>query len=380
MKRLLIPVAKIYTTKQDEEAVASVVRSGWILQGPKVAEFERLIAGYVGVPYAVATSSATTAIQMGLMALGIGPGDEVIVPSLSFIASANCIVHAGATPVFVDIDPRTYNLNPVKIEPLITQKTKAIIAVHQIGLAADMPKIIKIAQKHNLRVIEDQACGLGAKISGRNAGTFGSFSALSFHPRKAITTAEGGMILTKNPKWAKYAQMMRAHGASESVSSRHLSTKVMHESYPVIGYNWRMSDIHAALGISQFHKLDVIMKRRQEIASRYNGAFRGNPRIVVPFVPRGFTHTYQSYQIRLPGLGRFRTKIMQKLLNRGIATREGVMASHLEKPYKKMYPRLHLPETEKAAKETLILPVYPDLSISNQEYVIETFIKILKII
>ncbi|MBI3385531.1 DegT/DnrJ/EryC1/StrS aminotransferase family protein [Candidatus Gottesmanbacteria bacterium] len=188
------------------------------------------------------------------------------------------------------------------------------------------------------------------------------------------------MLLTSSAHFAQYVRMLRAHGASTTVTNRHLSKKVMHEQYPIIGYNYRMSDIHAALGVAQFHKLDFIMKRRKEIAMRYNKAFEGNHRIVIPFVPKGFTHTYQSYQIRLPGLAKYRTHIMQKLLDAGIATRGGVMASHLEKPYRKMYPRLRLPETEKASRETLILPLFTVLSTSDQNYVIDNLLKVLKTI
>lgn len=375
-----IPVTKIYSGREEQEAVARVVASGWILQGPRVKEFELLLARYINVPFAVTTSSATSALHLSLIILGIGPGDEVIVPSLSFIASANCIVHAGATPVFVDIDPKTYNLDPNKVEQLITKHTRAIIAVHQIGLPADMEKILVLAKKNKLAVIEDAACALGACIGKRHVGTFGDFGAFSFHPRKAITTAEGGMLVTKNATWAKQAQMLRAHGASISVTNRHLSKKVIHESYPIIGYNYRMSDIHAALGIAQFKKINAILQGRARVARQYNKALKDHPRIVTPFVPHGFTHSWQSYQIRLPGVKSKRTMLMQKLLDKGIATRTGVMASHLEKPYLSMYPRLRLPETEKAAAETLILPLYPQMTKDEQEYVINNLLKILTVI
>lgn len=377
MKKPFIPIAKIFTTKDDQNAVAKVVASGWILQGPKVSEFEKLIASYVGAPYAVASSCATTALHMSLVLLSVGPGDEVIVPSLSFIASANCIVHAGATPVFVDIDPRTYNLNPDLIEPLITKATKAILSVHQIGLPADMKRILTIAKKHKLKVVEDAACALGARINGTHVGTFGDIGVFSFHPRKAITTAEGGMLVTKSARFAKGAQMIRSHGASVNPATRHMSNKVILEPYPVIGYNYRMSDIHAALGIAQFGKFDTIFTKRAALVKTYNRTFAKNQRIVVPFVPPGFTHAWQSYQVRLPGLSRFRTKIMQKLLDIGIATRAGVMAAHMQQAYRKMYPKLKLPHTEIATLETITLPLYPQMTWSEQTYVITQFEKIL---
>ncbi len=377
MKKPFIPIAKIFTTQDDQKAVAKVIASGWILQGPKVAEFEKLVASYVGAPYAVASSSATTALHMSMVLLGVGPGDEVIVPSLSFIASANCIVHAGATPVFVDIDPRTYNLDPNLIEPLITKRTKAILSVHQIGLPADMKRILTIAKKYNLKVIEDAACALGARINGMHVGTFGNIGVFSFHPRKAITTAEGGILVTKAASFAKQAQMIRSHGASVNPASRHVSKKVILEPYPIIGYNYRMSDIHAALGIAQFGKFDTILKKRTALVKRYNRAFSKNLRIVTPFVPPGFTHAWQSYQVRLPGLSRVRTKIMQKLLDIGIATRAGVMAVHMQQAYRKMYPKLKLPHTEKATLETITLPLFPQMTEGEQSYVIEQFEKIL---
>ena len=370
----LIPVAKPEMTEADAKAAADVIRSGWILQGPKVEQFEKVLGGYIGGTYAVATSSCTTAMHLGLLASGIGPGDEVIVPSLSYIATANCVVHAGATPVFADIDEQTYNIDPRDIEKRITQKTKAILAVHQIGLAADMPAITKIANKHKLLLFEDAACGLASRINGRHIGTYGAWSAFSFHPRKAITTAEGGLFVTGQKELAHRVQMLRAHGASISVKARHDSKKVLIESFPLIGYNFRMSDIHAAIGISQFGRMEKLLTIRQRLAKRYNEAFKNHPMIRVPFVPAGYFHTYQSYMIRLTHGATKRNAVMQKLLDEGIATRAGVMASHLEPPYRKMYPTLRLPVTEAVAAETIILPLFPQMSQQQQTFVIKTLL------
>lgn len=363
-----IPVAKPEITTADAKAVADTVMSGWILQGPKVEEFEKKLSIYTGAPYAVATSSCTTAMHLGLIAAGIKPGDEIIVPSLSFIASANCIVHAGATPVFVDIDPKTYNLDPKDVERKLTSKTRGILAVHQVGLAADMSQLTNIARTHNLLLFEDCACGLGSKIYGKHVGTWGTWGAFSFHPRKAITTAEGGILVTHNKKIAEAVRMLRAHGANIDVKKRDTSRKVMIESYPLVGYNFRMSDIHAALGLSQFSRIQKMLDARLHLAHRYNTAFKDHPRIVTPFVPEGYYHTYQSYMIRVKAN---RNKIMQQLLDAGISTRAGVMATHLEKPYRTMYPKLHLPETEKAAAGTIILPLYPKMSKTDQNTVIQ---------
>jgi perosamine synthetase len=373
----MIPVAKPQMSKKDAKAVADTILSGWILQGPNVAEFEKILGTYIGTPYAVATSSCTTAMHLGLLACGIGHGDEVIVPSLSFIASANCIVHAGATPVFADIDERTYNIDPIDARRKITKKTKAILVVHQIGLAADMDAFMKLAKKHNLLIFEDAACGLGATINNRHVGTFGTWGAFSFHPRKAITTGEGGLLVTKSKKIADTVSMLRAHGADISVSTRHASKKILFEEYPLVGYNYRMSDIHAALGISQFARIKQIFSKRQRLADRYNKAFERVKSVIIPFVPTGYHHTYQSYMIRVEGGASIRNRIMQRLLDRGIATRAGVMASHLTKSYRAMYPNVHLPITEKVAKETIILPLYPQMTHKEQDYVINELKKTL---
>lgn len=370
----MIPVAKPEMTRQDAKAVADTVLSGWILQGANVESFEKKLAAYIGIKYAVATSSCTTAMHLGLLASGVGPGDEIIVPSFSFIASSNCVIHAGATPVFVDIDPKTYNMDPVDVERKITKKTKGILAVHQIGLAADMEKLINIARTHKLPVFEDAACGLGSKINSIHVGNWGEWGCFSFHPRKAITTAEGGMLVTKNKHIAEKIRMLRAHGADIDVKKRHSSRKVIQETYPIIGYNYRMSDIHAALGLSQFSRMKSLLTTRRKLAHAYNAAFKNDPRIGIPFVPLGFTHSYQSYMIRVKTN---RDTIMQKLLNAGIATRRGVMAIHLELPYRTMYPKLSLPETEKAAAETIILPLFVGLSTVEQNKVIGALKKAL---
>ncbi len=376
MKKL-IPVAKPFFTKEDEQAVASVVRSGWVLQGTKVEAFEKRIGAYVKSPYAVATSSATTAMHLGLLASGIGPGDEVLVPSFSFIASANCIVHAGATPVFVDIDPDTYNLDPKDVARKITKKTRGILAVHQVGLAANLPELFRIARAAKIQLFEDCACALASTINGKHVGNWGTWGAFSFHPRKAITTAEGGVFVTANRSLAHTVSLLRAHGASIDVKKRDASKKVLFESYPLIGYNLRMSDIHAALGLSQFTKLQTILASRQKTAKRYTEAFSGHSVIVPPFVPEGYFHTYQSYMIRLRAGAPLRDRLMQKLLDAGIATRRGIPSAHLETPYRKLYPRLSLPHTQRASAETLTIPMYHGLTKEEQEYVIENILTLV---
>jgi perosamine synthetase len=374
----MIPLSKPYLDEQDAQAVADSVRSGWILQGPKVDEFEKLLSDYIGIPYAVTCSSCTTGLHMALLIFGIGPGDEVIVPSYSYIATTNVVVHAGATPVFADIDPTTFNIDPNDIEKKITKKTKAIIAVDQIGLCADWDPIVALTKKHKLKLIEDAACGMAATYKGKNAGTFGDIAVFSFHPKKAITTAEGGLLVTQNKDWSEYAQKLRAHGANISVAQRSKSKQVILEEFPMIGYNYRMSDIHAALGVSQFKKLDTILDKRIQVAMRYTKAFLGHPVIVPPFVPFDYHHTFQTYQVRLKGFaGKKRNEVMQQMLDRGIATRQGIPSAHLQPPYKKLTPGVHLPHTELASDECLCLPTFTTFTKEDQETVIQNLLEVV---
>lgn len=368
----MIPITKPLFDSWEEKAVIQVLRSGWVTQGPKVAEFEDLVCKYTDAKYAVATTSATTALSLSLHMLGIGPGDEVIVPSFSFIATTNVAIHVGAKPIFVDIDPRTYNIDPQKIEAAITKKTRAIIPVDQIGLPCDLDEIYKIAKRHKLHVVEDAACALGSIYKEKKIGSFGELVCFSFHPRKAITTGEGGMITTNNKRYADKLRILRHQGMSVSDVARHKSKKIIRESYPVIGYNFRMSDIQAAVGVEQMKKLPKILRKRAELAKRYTKAFSGTGNITPPFVPEGYVHNWQSYMVRLKsGVKITRDKLMQKLLDDGISSRTGIMMAHKEPPYRKMYPKLILPETESANKETVVLPLYYQMTNNEQDYVID---------
>lgn len=374
----LIPLSKPYLTKEDEQAVADAVHSGWILQGPKVEAFEQTLKKYLHVPYAVACSNCTSGLHMALKIMGVGYGDEVIVPSYSYIATTNCIVHAQATPVFAEIDPATFNLDPLDVEKRITKKTKAIIVVDQMGLCADWDSFKSLADAYNVLLLEDAACGLGSIYKGKPAGSFGDIAVFSFHPRKAITTAEGGLLVTNNKQWADTATIMRAHGANISVSHRNKSKKVILEEFPVIGYNYRMSDIHAALGLSQFKKLNHIMKKRTYIANQYTNAFKNNNTIITPFQPDGYTHTYQTYQIRLQGLSHKRKQIMQYMLDNNIVVRQGIPSAHLQKPYRTMYPDLSLPITELASSETICLPIFTTMTNGEIKTVIKHLLQAFK--
>ena len=372
----MIPITKPVFDRLEEKAVVDVVRSGWMTQGPRVQAFEEAICRFTGSKYAVATTSATTALSLSLHALGVGPGDEVIVPSFSFIATANVVIHVGAKPVFVDIDPMTYNLDSKKVERVITKKTRVIIPVDQVGLPFDHDVIRSIAKKHKLLVVEDAACALGSVYKNKKIGSFGEVSCFSFHPRKTITTGEGGMILTNDKKLAEQFKVLRHQGMSVSDVVRHKSKRVMPESYPVVGYNFRMSDIQAAVGVEQMKKLPSILKRRAILADRYTEALSQSKNILPPFVPEGYVHNWQSYVVRLKkGTKVSRDGLMQKLLNQGIATRVGVMASHMELPYRKMYPKLSLPETESANQETMVIPLYYSMNDKEQNLVIDNLLR-----
>lgn len=379
-KQRFIPLIKPYFDQAEEKAVIKVIRSGWVTQGLKVEELEKIVASYVGVKYGVAVSSATTALFLSLHIKGIGPGDEVIVPSFSFIASANVIVHVGARPVFVDIDPKTYNLDPKKIEKAITKKTKAIIAVDQVGLPCDLDEISKIAKKHSLFVLEDAACAIGSRYRGRKIGSISEVTCFSFHPRKLVTTGDGGMITTNDYKIAERARILRCQGMETSAAIRHKSKVIIHEKYSEIGFNFRMTDIEAAVGVEQMKKFPKILKQREKLAQKYDRAFSGNEYITPPYIPEGYLSNRQTYIIRLNSKAKIsRDCLMQKLLDVGIATRRGVMASHLEAPYRKMLGKISLIETEKAAKETIAIPLYPQMTIKEQDFVISKILEYVDI-
>jgi dTDP-4-amino-4,6-dideoxygalactose transaminase len=370
--RQQIPITKPYITEDEAQAAATAIRSGWIVQGPQVTAFEQAVAAYVGARHAVATTNCTTALHLALLCSGVGPGDEVIVPSFTFIATANVVLHAGATPVFVDIDPRTYNMDPALLEAAITPRTRAIMPVDQIGLAADLDPILEVAARHNLRLIEDAAPAIGATYHGRRVGSISPLTCFSFHPRKSITTGEGGMITTDDDALAARARVLRSHGASISDLARHQAATVMLEEYGELGYNYRMTDIQAAVGIEQLKKVDWILERRRSLGERYTRLLAGIPGITPPYAPAEAPHTYQSYAVRLdPALWPPRDEVMGRMLARGIATRRGVMAIHLEPYYQRRFGRIDLPVTEEATRQTMLLPLYATLTEDEQDAVLD---------
>jgi perosamine synthetase len=368
-----IPVARPSFGMAEEAAVLEVLRSGWVSQGPRVAQFEREFADYVGAPCAVAVSSCTTALHLALLAAGVEPGDEVLCPSLSFIATANSIVYAGARPVFVDIDLATYNIDPACIERAITPRTKAILVVHQIGLPAALAEIADIAKRHNLVVVEDAACAIGATYGGQRIGLpHTPIACFSFHPRKILAAGEGGMITTADQDLAARMRRLRQHGMSVSDLARHSASKVMIESYDEIGYNYRMTDLQAAIGLVQLQRLDGMLERRSELAHRYSERLSALPWLVVPFEPAGSTHNFQSYMVRLTEDAPItRDDLMQRLLDRDISSRRGIMATHRELPYRDAKWEQLLPVTNLVADTTIVLPLFHEMTDEEQDYVIE---------
>jgi perosamine synthetase len=365
----MIPVARPSIGKQEELAVLEVLRSGWITQGPRVAEFERAFSAYIGCRHAIAVSSCTTALQLALLAQGVGPGDEVICPSLSFIATANSIASTGATPVFADINVDTYNLDPVQVEGVITERTRAILVVHQIGLAAEMDALSAIAQRHGLPIIEDAACAIGSSYNGELIGRMACFS---FHPRKILTTGEGGMITTDEDELAERLRRLRQHAMSLSDVARHNAKTVAMETYDEVGYNYRMTDMQAAIGLVQLERLPGFLARRRALAANYTQALQSLEWLQCPVVPANCEHNYQSYMVRLVnGTPAMRDSIMQTLLEQNISTRRSIMAIHREAPYRSPRWETALPVTNHVTETGFILPLYHEMTREDQDRVVE---------
>jgi dTDP-4-amino-4,6-dideoxygalactose transaminase len=365
-----VPFARPYFTGREGAAVAEVIASGWVSQGPRVQAFEAAFAARVGAPAAVATTNCTTALQLALYVAGVRPGDEVIVPSLSFIATANAVWHIGATPVFADVEPRTYNLDPVATERAITSRTAAIMPVHQLGLPADMDSFLRLAERYGLALVEDAACAVGARYEDRPVGSIAPLTCFSLHPRKVITTGEGGMIAVLDEEVAERLRRLRQHGMDLSDLARHGARDIVFEGYPERGWNARMTDMQAALGLCQLEVLDEILAERARLAARYTEALRALPHLEPPFEPAYAERTWQSYAVRLaPSTAIGRTELMRRLLHDGIATRRGVMAIHHEGAY--AGNRTFLPHTEEAARDSLMLPLFPGLTDAEQDHVVD---------
>ena len=385
-----IPLALPLLGDEEAEAASRTIRSGWVMQGPQVAAFEEEFAAFVGAGYARAVSSCTTALHLGLVAVGVVPGDEVITVSHSFVATANSVRYCGATPVFVDIEPGTYNIDPTLVERAITPRTRAILVVHQMGMPCDMAAIVPLARARGLAVVEDCACAVGSEILWdgrweRIGRPHGDVACFSFHPRKVITTGDGGMITTDREDWAELFRLLRLHGMSQSTAQRHGSPTVTFESYELFGFNYRMTDIQAAIGREQLKRLPGIVERRREIADRYRTLLADIPGLGLPVEPDWARSNWQSYCVRLPD-GCDQRQVMQELLDQGIATRRGIMNSHREPVYRSQPwtcgagpdgcdcapgACARLVESEQAQDRTIVLPIFPQMTDEQQDRVVD---------
>lgn len=367
----MIPIAKPYLTKDEAQAAYDTILSGWITQGPRVAEFEEKFANYTGAKYAVAVSNCTTGLHLAMIVAGIKSGDEVICPSMSYIATANCIKYVGATPVFAEVSSHTYNLDIVDTEKKITSKTKAILLVHQIGMPADIDAFQTLCRKYNLKLIEDAACAAGSSYNGNKIGSHSELVCFSLHPRKVISTGDGGMITTNKEDYYNRLKLLRQHGMSINDRVRHESSKIIFEDHLEIGYNYRMTDIQASVGIKQLEKLDWIIEERRKIAKQYHEAFKDIQCIQLPIEADGFFSNYQSYSIYLKdNCPLRRNDLMQKMLDSGISTRRGIMTIHRETAYKIECISTKLPISEEVSDNSIIIPLYVPMEPEDVEKII----------
>lgn len=355
----MIKIALPNLDEKEEKAVIEVLHSGMLAQGEKVALFENNFAKFIGTGYAIATSNGTTALHLALLALGIEPGDEVLTTPFTFIASSNSILYTGAKPVFVDINPETFNIDPNLIEKKITSKTRAILPVHLYGLPADMDKILRIAKKYNLCVVEDAAQSHGAKIGNNLTGSFGDISAFSFYSTKNMTTGEGGMITTNSKTLAKKIKILRNHG---------MDKRYHHQT---LGFNFRMTNIQAAIGIHQLEKLNQFNTKRMENANILDEGLSAIKNIQTPFIPSGFTHVFHQYTILVKAGTKKRNELAKYLEDNGVETMIYYpIPVHKQEFMQKMYPGLELPNAEQTANSVLSLPVHPLVSKEELEKIV----------
>lgn len=363
----VIPVADPYISEDDVKAVAGAVRNKRLSQGKCVEKFEKAFSDYLKSSQALAVVNGTAALHLALLAVGVEPGNEVIVPSFTFVASSNCVLYVGAKPVFVDIDPRTFNIDPQKIEKAISPKTKAIVVVHYAGQPADLDPILKIAEKHCLPVIEDAAEAHGAMYRNRMAGSIGCVGCFSFYPNKNMTTGEGGMIVTNSRTISEKICLLRSHGQD----SRY--------HHVMIGYNYRMTDILAALGLAQLRKLDWILRKKQEVAKYYDQLLSSEEDIQTPYIIQDATHAYMFYTVKFRSES-IRDRVMQHLGKKGVETRVAFPPVHLQPCYRSLYgyKEDYLPITEDCAKRVLSLPIYPHIRKEDQDFVAKTVFEAIK--
>ncbi len=387
MVAFVIPIIRPLIGEEEIAAVAEVLRSGWVTQGPRVAQFERDFAAAVGASHACAVSSCTTGLELALRVVGVGPGDEVATVSHSFIATANAIRYCGASPIFVDIDRESFNLDPDLLERAITPRTRAILVVHQIGMPADLARVLEVAKARAIPVIEDAACAIGAEIEiagqwERIGKPHGDLACFSFHPRKLVTAGEGGMLTTANEGYDQQLRLLRHQGMSVSDAERHGSKKVIFEQYPIVGYNYRMTDIQAAVGRVQLSRLDEIIARRRQLAARYGQLLSDLSRLTPPIEPAWARSNFQSYCVRLP-TGTDQRAVLQAMLDDGVGAKRGIMCAHREPAYPRSTwscgPRCSCPadgpctcltESEQAQDGCVVLPLYHQMTEDEQDQVV----------
>ena len=395
-----IPIMKPYFDDEEAKAAAEALASGWVAQGPRVAEFEKAVAKHEGCAFGVAATNCTTALHLLMVAMGFGPGQDVIVPSFTFVATGNAVEYTGATAVLADVDPITFNINVSLLDDFVAERYEqrengwynrktgnrlsGIVPVNEFGLCADIPAVNAFAARYGLKVIEDSACALGAKIGETHQGGFGNPSAVSFHPRKSISTGEGGMALINDPELAEHVRQLRSHAASVSADQRNSGKGYLLPEFNELGFNYRMTDIQGAIGCAQIRKLDFITARRTELAHRYDRLLpEAVPWVRTPFVPDGFTHIYQTYcTMVIPEAVNcrtvdeahaFRNEWMDRLEQNGIATRQGTHALHILGYYagKYGYKPADLPGAYACDRLSLAIPLYVEMSEDDQDYVIE---------
>jgi len=380
MSDFMIPIAKPFLGEAEADAARRSILSGWVTQGPEVAAFEREFAEYVGAPHACAVSSCTTALHLALRVVGVGPDDEVVTVSHSYIATANAVRYCGAVPVFIDVDPATFNIDPRLVAQAVSPRTRAILAVHQLGMPCDLAALAAIASEHRLALIEDAACAIGSEILWENqwekiGRPRGDVACFSFHPRKVVTTGDGGMLTTARPAWDAQFRLLRQHGMSVPDTVRHGSPTVIFENYPVVGFNYRMTDIQAAVGREQLKRLPEMLARRRALARRYHALLADKLGVQPPCEPSWCRSNWQSYAVRLPS-GCGQRRVMQFLLDNGIVTRRGVMCSHREAAYrlpgKTAAAFLSLKHSEDAQDNSVLLPLFYEMTEEQQDRVVDT--------
>ena len=379
-----VPIARTQLTKKEFDIVREPLESGWVVQGPYVKEFEDKWSSFTGAKHSITVTSCTTALHLSLSTLGLKPNDEVIVPAFTWIASANIVEHLNAQVVFCDIDLKTFNIDVSKIEEKITSKTKAIIPVHLFGLSSDVNPILEIANKYNLWIVEDAACGFGAKYKGKHVGALGTAGCFSFHPRKAITTGEGGMITTNNDELAEKMRSMRDHGAAMSDFQRHHGAKpYLLAEHPYAGYNYRMTDIQASLGVTQMERADEIVRERQLLAKKYNTALKELDFFQLPYEDVNYEHGYQSYPCiydisnarmnNIKSINKKRNAFMDALQNEGVSTRPATHAVHMLQYYREKYQLKpeDFPNAYIANDCSISFPLFNGFREEEQNFVIE---------